>query len=247
VEWRALWKNLMAHPLSIFLRAIAAKGIRYLTCTLCSNGHAFEHCSGPKHYGHIWMVKGELVNRGVGYVEGRDYFWQVVTVGRGLAMRFNHLDGAIEGWRPTDGMRLGPLAQRPDQFHLAPAPTQRQGPNLPPPPPPIGAPPPPIGAPPCGDRYPPPPPLQQQRAVVATVAPGHPGSSADAAPMAELEASGWLGGEWPLRVSLSSEEQIDSIEAAFADKLRGELTRRGGLLEVIIEARPGHGVPARAI
>ena len=124
--------------------------------------------------------------------------------------------------------------------NLAQALAQMQGPNLPPPSPPIGA-------PPCGDRYPPPPPLQQQRAVVATVAPGHPGSSADAAPMAELEASGWLGGEWPLRVSLSSEEQIDIIGAAFADKLRGELRRRGGLLEVIIEARPGHGVPARAI
>ena len=92
-----------------------------------------------------------------------------------------------------------------------------------------------------------PPPLQQQRAAVATVAPGHPGSSAAAAPMAEPEASGWLGGEGPPRVPLSSEEQIDIIGAAFADKLRGELRRRGGLLEVIIEARPGHGVPARAI
>jgi hypothetical protein len=65
--------------------------------------------------------------------------------------------------------------------------------------------------------------------------------------MAELEASGWLGGEWPLRVCLSSEEQIDIIAAALADKLRGELRRRGGLLEVKSEARPGHGVPARAI
>ena len=212
VERKARWRPMMAHPLSCFLEAIAATDIQYLTCTLCKNNHAFAHCSGPKHYKHIWMVKNELVNRGVGYVEGRDYFWQVVKVGRELAMRFNHLDGAIEGWRPTDGMRLGPLAQRPDQF--------------PPPPPPIGA-------PPSGDRYPP-----RYGAVVATVAPGHPGSSADAAPMAELEASAWLGGEWPLSVCLSSEDQIDIIAAALADKLRGELRRRGGILEVKIEARP---------
>ena len=236
VEWRAQWKYQMAHPVSVFQQALAAKGISYLTCTLCSNDHAFEHCSGPRHYGHIWKVKGELVIRGVGYVEGRDYFWQVVMVGRELAMRFNHLDGAIEGWR-SRGMLLGPLAQLPE-FHLAPAPAQMQGPNLPPPSPPIGA-------PPCGDRYPPPPPLQPQRAAVATVAPGHPGSSAAAAPMAEPEASGWLEGKWPLRVSLSSEEQIDIIGAAFADKLRGELRRSGGLLEVVIQVRPCHGVPAR--
>ena len=86
-----------------FLRAIAARGISYLTCTLCSSGHGFEHCTGPKHYGHIWEVKGELVNRGVGYVEGRDYFWQVVMVGRELAMRFNHLNGTLRAGCPLLG------------------------------------------------------------------------------------------------------------------------------------------------
>ena len=58
VEWRAQWRNQMAQPQSIFLRAIAARGISYLTCTLCSSGHGFEHCTGPKHYGHILEVKG---------------------------------------------------------------------------------------------------------------------------------------------------------------------------------------------
>ena len=207
VEWKARWRHMMAHPLSFFLEAIAAKGIQYLTCTLCSTDHAFAHCPGPKHYNHIWMVKSDLVNRGVGYVERRDYFWQVVTVGRGLAMRFNHLDGAIEGWRPTDGMRLGPLAQRPDQFPTRAPIWQVASPTFQT----------------VGTTH------EQRQAVGLGAQP----------PMAELEASEWLGGEWPLRVCLSSEEQIDIIAAALADKLRGELRRRGGILEVKIEARPG--------
>ena len=94
------------------LRFAAERGIRYVACTLCDSGHGIEHSTGPRHHGEVWRLRNELVSRGLGYEEGRNWFWQVVRVPGQISLRYNHLDGTIEMWRPRPEARNFDLASR---------------------------------------------------------------------------------------------------------------------------------------
>ena len=128
VEWRTGWKDSMWKPLEELQQIAKTVGVSNLMCTLCEKSHGLEHSTGPKHYDRVWRLKHELVQRGCGYEEGRDRFWQPF-VGHQAVLRYNHLDGAIEIWTPT--------AETASLMQLSPtALTQQLERPLPPPPPP---------------------------------------------------------------------------------------------------------------
>ena len=95
----------MRPPQEQLLRFAAERGIRYVACTLCDSGHGIEHSTGPRHHGEVWRLRNELVSRGLGYEEGRNWFWQVVRVPGQISLRYNHLDGTIEMWWSTPETR----------------------------------------------------------------------------------------------------------------------------------------------
>ena len=67
VEWRAQWKISMLKPQNQFLAAVLSLGgPAYFPCPLCASAHGFEHCTGPKHYNHVWELKSNPVSRGLG-------------------------------------------------------------------------------------------------------------------------------------------------------------------------------------
>ena len=107
----------MTSPLAHLSRLADSLGVQWPHCTLCLHWHPLEHCTGKAHHRTVWQLKQDLIQRGLGYDEGRQWFWEVISARGGLQLRFNHLDATVEIWKPTsETPQLGRFVQLPSQL-----------------------------------------------------------------------------------------------------------------------------------
>ena len=255
VGWKYGWKKAMGPPQEQLLRLAQERGIRYVTCTLCDSWHGMEHSTGPKHHEEVCRLKTELVRRGLGYKEGRNWFWQVVRVSQQISLRYNHLDGTIELWKPTPATRnLDRAVQLPDpiipQMPQDPSVTMPQlWPHIPPPPPlrqpGRGDPWPPLPPPPPGQherggpRPPPPPPTDPWGSHIPR--PCRTSSLSRALAQIQKPAAPFVASEWAFQGVLSSEADIHKVVCMLAQQLLDELRSRQAPLHLTFDVHPYSG------